>query len=99
MAELSWSAEALAWLEAIHGYIAADNASAVAKVVDGIVQRAGQLQHFPDMGARLRRETEGELRVLLYGHYRIAYLHRADNGAVYVLGVFHGALDIDRYLP
>lgn len=99
MAELRWSTEALAWLEAIHGYIAADDPSAATKVVDGIVHRAGQLQHFPDMGARLRTEADGDLRVLLYGHYRIAYLHHADNRIVYIVGVFHGALDIDRYLP
>lgn len=30
---------------------------------------------------------------------RIAYLHRADADMIEILGVFHGALDIDRYLP
>jgi toxin ParE1/3/4 len=35
--------------------------------------------------------------VLLYGHYRIAYLISA-KGDVEVLGVFHGALDMARYL-
>jgi len=34
----------------------------------------------------------------LYGHYRIAYFLRKDKQAE-ILGVFHGALDIDRYLP
>ena len=29
----------------------------------------------------------------------IAYLHRAEAAAIDILGVFHGALDIDRYLP
>ncbi|MCY1554971.1 hypothetical protein D9M68_915870 [compost metagenome] len=51
------------------------------------------------MGARLRTETDGDLRVLLYGHYRIAYLHHTPDRIVYIVGVFHGALDIDRYLP
>lgn len=32
---------------------------------------------------------------LLYGKYRIAYLNRGD---IYVLGVFHGALDLKRHL-
>jgi plasmid stabilization system protein ParE len=37
--------------------------------------------------------------MLLYGHYRIAYLRRGDAAIVEILGVFHGALDINRYLP
>jgi len=36
------------------------------------------------------------VRILLYGHYRIAYLLKND-GNVDILGVFHGALDITRY--
>lgn len=36
---------------------------------------------------------------VLYGHYRIAYLHRQDSESLDILGVFHGALDIDRYFP
>jgi toxin ParE1/3/4 len=35
--------------------------------------------------------------VLLYGHYRIAYLINAKRD-VEVLGVFHGPLDMGRYL-
>lgn len=37
------------------------------------------------------------MRVLLYGHYRIAYRIKAGE-EIDVLGVFHGALDIGRYL-
>ena len=36
------------------------------------------------------------VRMLLYGHYRIAYLVK-DDGNVDILGVFHGSLDITRY--
>jgi toxin ParE1/3/4 len=38
-----------------------------------------------------------EVRILLYEHYRITYLIKLD-GNIDILGVFHGALDIDRYL-
>ena len=44
-----------------------------------------------------RSTDRGEVRFLTYGHYRIAYLILQDD-VVEVLGVFHGALDIDRYL-
>lgn len=99
MAELRWTAEALDWLEDIHGYIARDNPGAAAKVLDGIVAKTELLKDFPDIGSRLRAVPEGEVRMLLYGHYRIAYLHRGDADIVEILGVFHGALDIDRYMP
>jgi plasmid stabilization system protein ParE len=48
---------------------------------------------------RTSPEEDGEVRILLYGHYRIAYLRRKLGDFVDVLGVFHGSLDLDRYLP
>lgn len=36
------------------------------------------------------------VRILLYGHYRIAYLIK-DDGNIDVFGVFHGSLDISKY--
>lgn len=98
MADLKWSVEGLDWLEDIHGYIADDNPRAAAKVVDGIVAKAELLAKYPDIGTRLRSVPEGDVRMILYGHYRIAYLHRNDGDVVEILGVFHGALDINRYL-
>ncbi len=99
MAELRWTPEALDWLEDIHRYIAQDNPQAAANVIDGILQKADVLTAFPDIGTRLRIVPEGEVRMILYGHYRIAYLCRNDMDAIEILGVFHDALDIDRYIP
>jgi toxin ParE1/3/4 len=55
------------------------------------------LIRFPEIGHKYRTEPEGDIRILLYGHYRIAYLAKADKN-IDILGVFHGALDIDKYL-
>lgn len=99
MVELNWTAEAQTWLRDIFDYIAAENPKAAARVVAGIHEKARLLGRFPDMGYRYRQVEEGEIRILLYGHYRIAYLHRQTAGRVDILGVFHGALDIDRYFP
>jgi plasmid stabilization system protein ParE len=41
--------------------------------------------------------TDREIRILLYGHYRIAYLVTEERD-VRLLGIFHGALDLSRYL-
>ena len=99
MAHLNWSLAALDWLKEIHDYIAQDNPRAADGVIDGILGKVDLLTRFPDIGSRLRVVPEGEVRILLYGHYRIAYLRRTDASTVDVLGVFHDALDIDRYIP
>jgi plasmid stabilization system protein ParE len=49
------------------------------------------------MGQRHPHRSGRNIRVLLYGHYRIVYEHGAA-GDIRVLGVFHGALDLKRHL-
>ncbi len=97
MGQLRWTQEAATWLEDIHGYVARDDPAAAQSVVNGVYDKAQLLRDFPRLGYHYREEPEGEIRVLRYGHYRIAYLLRGDD-IVEILGVFHGALDIDRYL-
>ena len=98
MAEIRWTEEAHRWLHDIFDYIAADNPEAAQKVVSGIYEKAQVLKRFPEIGHKYRTETVGEIRILLYGHYRIAYLLRSSTN-IDILGVFYGALNIDRYLP
>lgn len=96
MAELRWTQEAVRWLEDIRDYIARDDPAAARRVIAGIYEQAQVLKSFPDIGYKYRDEPDGEIRILLYGHYRIAYVVRHD--AAEILGVFHGAMSIDRYL-
>ena len=98
MAELRWTREAEQWLKDILEYIARDNPAAAGKVVAGIYHKAQLLREFPELGQKYRSEPEGEIRIVLYGHYRIVYLIRTE-GVIDILGVFHGALDIERYFP
>ena len=98
MAEIVWTEEAERWLRDIHDYIASDPPVEAAKVIAGIFEKSQVLCRFPKIGHKYRDEPEGEIRILLYGHYRIEYLLRPSQ-AIDVLGVFHGALDISRYLP
>jgi plasmid stabilization system protein ParE len=98
MVEIAWTEEAECWLKEIHRYIARDKPGAATKVVEGIYERVQILARFPEMGHKYRTESEGEIRILLYGHYRIAYLIRTRD-RIEILGVFHGALEIERYLP
>jgi toxin ParE1/3/4 len=95
MAEIRWTAEAQRWLQDIFEYVAADNPQAAARTVEGIYERAQDLVAFPEMGQRYPGSSR-HVRILLYGHYRIAYVV-TDDGNIDILGVFHGSLDITRY--
>ena len=95
MAEINWTREAQQWLEDIFEYISLDNPDAASRVIDEIYERAQILRDFPEAGYRYA-PSDRNMRILLYGHYRIAYLAKSD-GNVDILGVFHGALDINKY--
>ena len=95
MAEIRWTEEGERWLQDIFEYIAADNPQAATRTVQGIYDRAQDLARFPELGQRYPA-SDRHVRILLYGHYRIAYLVANDKN-ISILGVFHGALDITRY--
>jgi len=97
LAELNWTQEAETWLKDIYDYIAADNPAAAARTVNGIYEEAQLLRQHPEAGYKYETEPPRGIRILLYSHYRITYLTKPD-GNIDILGVFHGALDIDRYL-
>lgn len=97
MAEIEWTEEAQTWLKDIFDFIANDNPSAAAMVVEGIYERAQTLKEFPRIGHRYELIEVREVRILLYGHYRKAY-HLKSEKQINILGIFHGALDINRYL-
>jgi toxin ParE1/3/4 len=97
VARINWTHEAQKWFRDIFDYIASDNPGAAAQVIDGIYERAQILIQFPRIGHRYEAVIDREVRILLYGHYRIAYLVRSEE-EIDILGVFHGALDIQQYL-
>ena len=97
MGRVRWTLEAERWLREIHDYIAEDNPEAAVRTVKGIFDKAQTLSSFPERGFRYSNAANRHIRVLLYGHYRIAYLVK-DGGYVEILGIFHGSLDIQRYL-
>ncbi|MCG2741714.1 MAG: type II toxin-antitoxin system RelE/ParE family toxin, partial [Syntrophaceae bacterium] len=92
MAEIKWTAEAEQWLRDIFAYISADKPEAARRVVEGIYEKAQLLQRFPEIGYRYDCYPDLNIRIFLYGHYRIAYLIKPE-GNIDILGVFHGALE------
>jgi toxin ParE1/3/4 len=93
-----WTDEALRWLREIRDYVADRNPTAADKIVDGIYQKVQLLATHPEAGFAYPLPGRDDVRVLLYGHYRIAYA-LTDHNSLYILGIFHAALDIDRYFP
>ena len=96
MAEINWTRESEVWLKDIYEYIAADDPDAAARTITNIFQKAQLLKTYPRLGHKYETEQAREVRILLYEHYRIAYLIKS-NGEIDIIGVFHGALNIDRY--
>ncbi len=97
MAKIRWTSEAEKWLREIYDYIAEDNENAAQRVTTGIYKKAQILKDFPEIGYKYRSEPEGDIRILIYGHYRITYLIRSKE-LIDILGVFHGAMEIKSYL-
>ena len=97
MGKINWTQESERWLRDIHDYIALDSPKAAASTIQGIFDKVQFLEIHPRMGHHYMDVTDREIRILLYGHYRIGYLVKGD-GAIDILGVFHGSLDINRYL-
>jgi len=95
MAKLIWTEESLTWLRDIGEYLSSRNPQAAANVTEGIYNKAQLLIAHPRIGARFTDITEREVRALLYGHYQIVYEVIASDD-VYVLAIFHSAMDIDR---
>jgi toxin ParE1/3/4 len=96
MAEIVWTEEAERWLHDIYNYLEQDDPQVAGRVIEGIYTRVQILRTFPEIGY-VYDESEHGIRILLHGHYRVAY-HLDNDGDVSILGVFHGAMDIDRYL-
>jgi len=55
------------------------------------------LRVYPRLGQRYEPVADREVRETLYGHDRIVYL-LVDEERIEILGIFHGAMDIERHL-
>jgi toxin ParE1/3/4 len=97
LAKIRWTQESLTWLEEIYDYIAEHNEPAATRTVDGILEKCRLLRDHPELGYRHIGSHGVEIRIILYGHYRIAYVIR-DPDSIDILGIYHAALDIDRLI-
>lgn len=77
--------------------MATDSPDAAEKVISTIYEKARVLIEHPEIGHKYQTISGRKVRILLYGHYRITCLIK-ESGNIDILGIFHGSLDIDRYL-
>ena len=97
MAEIVWTLEASRCLDEIYEYIASHSPASAHKVVCGIYEKIQILRQHVRIGQRYERIADREVREILYGHYRIAYLV-ANEQRIEILGIFHSAMEIEQYL-
>lgn len=89
---VEWSPRALADLEAIAKYIAADSAAYAKAVVRSITDQTRQLSRFPYLGRKVPEFNEDRIRELLVYSYRVIY--EIDGEQVIVAAVVHGKRDL-----
>ena len=97
MVKVLWTGESKKWLGEIYDYISSDSPDNAKKVIYNIIDRADVLRDFPSIGQRLLDWLDYEIRMILYGHYRIVY-RIVSELRIDVLGVYHNALDLKQHL-
>ena len=98
MGEVRWTEEAARRLREIHDYLVERNPQAASRTVRGLFELVESLDRFPERGFVHRTRSGHKVRIVLYGHFRVVY-RIGSGGNVSVIGIFHGAMDLPRYLP
>jgi plasmid stabilization system protein ParE len=86
-----WDEEALEELGQAVRYIAQHNADAARKTGQTILQKAGTLGAFPQLGKVFRKLNRNDVREIPVPPYRIIYQVKDSERSVRILKVWHGA--------
>lgn len=93
---IRWSESSLRHLEEIHLWIARDSAIQANRIVEQIWVRTQVLRENPRIGHLWRSDETGEIRLLFYGHHKVAYRFLHSGEDVEILGVFHGRMELEN---
>jgi len=97
VATVRWTGESERWLKNIHDYIAQEGyPDRAEKFVSELIVKGDSLKVFPEIGSVYLNRNGVDIRVVYYGHYRIAY--RIKDDVVFILGVFHGRMLLEDYV-
>jgi toxin ParE1/3/4 len=87
-----WTEQAFLRLAEIEDFVSRDNPQAAVKLVTRLIDKAGALTKFPQMGRQVPEIPGSDLRELIDGNYRIVYRIRKN---VEIITVF----EAHRLLP
>jgi toxin ParE1/3/4 len=88
--KLIWTAPALRQLADAREYIAVENPRAASRLIEQIGTSINRLRVFPLLG---RSGVRNNTRELVVTNTPYVVVYRADNDAIYILAVCHGATD------
>lgn len=94
MAEVVWTAPALADLDRIADYIALDNPAAARELVQRVFAHIGRLAEHRESGSKPQELRGFSYRQIVEPPCRIFYRHDAD--AVYIVHVMRGEQKLSR---
>lgn len=94
MAQVIWSPQALADVEAIGDFLAREAPRYAQMISDGIFDAVERLEVFPRSGRKVPEIDDDAMREILYRGYRILYVLSGLEGdeEVKVLTVFHSSM-------
>lgn len=90
MVRIRWSPEAFERAASIKHYIEKDSPSAARNFAEGILEQVEKIAAFPHIGKSAYSETYPNLRVLIWGNYKIYYEYKKSEDIVEVWGVWDG---------
>jgi plasmid stabilization system protein ParE len=96
--EIIWTEEASKNLNIIYDYISNDNILAADATVDGIYNKVQLLKNHPNIGYIYKRFGMMDIRIILYGHYRIAYTIINNSKSITILGIYHCTMNIKKFI-
>lgn len=89
--QIIWTDSALADLEQIVRYIAAEDPDAARRFGLTVISRVEQTASFPRQGRIVPEENQATLREIIFGPYRIVYELSEGDSVLHVLRVWHSA--------
>ncbi|MEH1903695.1 MAG: type II toxin-antitoxin system RelE/ParE family toxin [Nostoc sp.] len=92
MAQINWTNQALADLEAIGDFISRDAPSFAQVFVNKVFLSVERLKNFPYSGRIVPEISQDNIREIIFGSYRIVYL--VNNDRVNILTIFHSSREI-----
>jgi addiction module RelE/StbE family toxin len=90
MAEIVWSDKAVADLERIHDYIAADSPFYARVQIERILKSVNRLISFPESGRKLPEFSTLQNREVIVGAYRCIYRFEKATDRLFMVTVIHG---------